>query len=119
MTGSCEVLVLVAGEKSATLCANSDGHTRLLRPMNRALPGNGSDEQLAGDARQAFACELMMALCRDTGAHAYDGVIIFAEAPMMEELRRIQTRAISRLMLAQIVGKPAQDSRFAGLGTVH
>lgn len=117
MKNSSEVLVLVADEKSATFCANSNGVTRKLRTIDRVAPNNDAPDQdlkAAAAARNRFACQLMMALGRDAGQHPYEGIIIFAEGPMMEELRRVQTSVVSRMLLAQIVGKPFQASDFPG-----
>ncbi len=114
MDKSSEVLVLVASEKNATILANHDGVTRQLRSVNRMVPGNDDCEDAQSRARHIFACELMMMLGADAARKNYDGVIIFAEAQMMEELRLVQTSAISRLLIAQIVGKPSEHSQFPG-----
>jgi hypothetical protein len=116
MTRSSEILVLIANDRNATLCANADGVTRFLRAIDCILP-MGSLFQHGEDmlrVRHNFACTLMMALCRSTVEHVYDGVVIFAEAPMMEELRRVQTKTISQLMIAQVVGKPSEAGSFPG-----
>jgi hypothetical protein len=112
MSGNSKVLVLVADEKCGTLCANSEGNTRLLRCIDRVTPSN--DSHTSQEARHIFACELMMALGRDAGLQDYDGVIIYAEEAMMEELRQVQTGVISRLLIAQIVGRPTPNSYFPG-----
>jgi hypothetical protein len=114
MEKSSEVLVLVAGENNATILANHDGVTRHLRSVNRMVPRNDNREDGESRARHIFACELMMMLGADASRKNYDGVIIFAEASMMEELRLVQTSAISRLLIAQIVGKPSEHCRFPG-----
>lgn len=122
MTNSSEVLVLVADEKRATFCANSHGVARKLRTIDRLTPQNDAadhDPQAAAAARNRFACQLMMALGLDAGQHPYEGIIIFAEGPMMEELRRVQTSVVSRMLLAQIVGKPFQASGFPGRSTAN
>lgn len=116
MKSANEILVLVADDRNATLCANTDGATRLLRSIECVLPAGGTAQDDEGGlrVRHNFACELMMALCRSTSEHVYDGVVIFAEAPMMDELRRVQTKAIAQLVIAQVVGKPSEASRFHG-----
>lgn len=131
MTSSTEILVLIANDRHATLCANTDGATRLLRSIECVLPVGSLCQDGEGmlRVRHNFACELMMALCRSTGDHMYDGVVIFAEGPMMDELRRVQTKAISQLMLAEVVGIPsgagpfpgcnAANAQLAYLGAVH
>lgn len=112
MQNSSKVLVLVANEKCGTLCANNEGVTRHLRSIDRIVPVNDADP--SPHARHIFACELMMALGRDASLQDYDGVIIYAEEPMMEELRRVRTSLISRLLIAQIVGRPTPTSHFPG-----
>jgi protein required for attachment to host cells len=116
MTGSSNILVLVADEKSATLCANTDGVSRLLRTMHNFPPVNDriGDGDFTSTDQHVFACELMMALCCDTGKYRYDGLVIFADAAMMQEIRRVQTRTISQLVIAHIVGKPAGATQFLG-----
>jgi hypothetical protein len=116
MPNCSEVLVLVANEKTATLCANSEGETRLLRAIDRT-PARDADPRTVSTAdRHAFACELMLAMGRDLRDHPYDGVIIFADTPMMAELRTVQTSQISRLLIAQIVGTPSAHCQFPGRG---
>lgn len=116
MTSFSEILVLIANDSNATLCANADGVTRFLRaidcvlPVGSLRPENGED---LDRVRHNFACTLMMALCRSAGERAYDGVVIFAEGPMMEELRRVQTKTIAKLMIAQVVGKQPDASTFS------
>jgi len=112
MSGNSNVLVLVADEKCGTLCANSEGNTRLLRCIDRVTPSN--DSHTLQESRHIFACELMMALGRDADLQNYDGVIIYAEEAMMEELRRVQTSQVSRLLMARIVGRPTPTSHFPG-----
>lgn len=119
MNTASEVLVLVANERNATLCVNSGGVSHLLRSVDRAAPTknireDATPEHASSSARHTYACELMMALGRSAKERDYDGVIIFAEAPMMEELRQVQTSAISRLLIAQIVGVPTGPCRFPG-----
>ncbi len=114
MQNSFGTLILVANEQSATLCANNDGVTRLLRSIDRVLPINDTQKNAnhanySPSGRHIYACELMMALGRGATEHDYDGVVIFAEAPMMEELRSVQTRKISRLLIAEIVGVPSEE----------
>ena len=121
MTNCSEILVLIANEKSATLCANADGVTRFLRSIDCVLPV-GSLSQDGVDllrVRHNFACTLMMALCRSIGDHAYDGVVIFAEAPMMEELHRVQTKTIAMLVIAQVVGKQSDASTVSDWETAN
>jgi hypothetical protein len=121
MASSSQVLVLVADEKSAKLYANKDGVTRLLRLMDRVSPVNdaGDEDHKSASALHVFACELMMALGRCLREQDCDGVVIFAEAPMMEELRLVQTGTVARRLLAQIVGKPTESSRFPGLSAAN
>jgi hypothetical protein len=121
MTSSSEILVLIANEKNATLCANTDGVTRLLRSIDRVLPANDArgDGENARSTQHMFACELMMALCRGMREHTYEGVVIFAEAPMMGELRRVQTSAVSRALIAEVVGKPSEISHFPGRSSAN
>jgi hypothetical protein len=116
MTRSLEILVLIANDRNATLCANMDGVTRFLRSIDCVLPARNplTETEDLLRVRHNFACTLMMALCRSTGEHAYDGVVIFAEGSMMEELRRVQTKTISQLIIAQVVGKPLDVSPFPG-----
>lgn len=112
MTDQGEILVLIADENKATLSASTGGVTQLLRSIERVLKDTSHIGEEAIDSRRRFACELMMALCRSVGERICDGVVIFAEAPMMDELREVQTSSISRLMVAHIVGKPSQASQF-------
>jgi protein required for attachment to host cells len=112
MEDTSKVLVLVANETRGTLCAASEGTTRLLRSIDRVIPSNDSNP--APQARHIFACELMMALGRDASLQQYDGVIIYADEAMMEELRRVQTSLVSRLVIAHIVGRPTPASHFPG-----
>jgi hypothetical protein len=110
MANYSEILVLIANGGNATLCANTDGVTRFLRAIDRVLPANDT-----GDAMHIFACELMMALCRGMDEHAYEGVVIFADALMMKQLRQVQTSTVSRALLAEVVGTPSQMSPVVGL----
>jgi hypothetical protein len=112
MQNCCKVLVLVANEKCGMFCVNGDGITQHLRSIDRVVPVNDADP--SPEARHIFACELMMALGRNAGLQHYDGVIIYAEELMMAELRRVQTRLISQLLIAQIVGRPTPTSHFPG-----
>lgn len=122
---SCyNVLVLVANENCATLSANSEGETRLLRSINRApLPQQmHSDSDLllvTTSARHLFASELMMALGRDLRDRPYDGVVIFADLGMMAELRTVATSEVSRLLIALIAGTPSAPGLLPGFGAAH
>jgi hypothetical protein len=93
---------LVADEKNATLSASTDGVTQVLRTINQVVPVKDGDL----GARHNFACQLMMALSRGIGEHTYDGVIIFAEAQMMGELRKVKTGLVSRAIIAEVVRAP-------------
>lgn len=121
MANSSQVIVLVADEKDATLSANNDGVTRVLRHMERVSPVNDTEEDCRAGAiaRHIFACQIMMALSRCAHEHDCEGVIIFAAAAMMEELRRVQTGTVTRLLLAQIVGKPTDACRFPGYSAAN
>jgi hypothetical protein len=121
MISSCEILVLIVDDQKATLCANSDGVTRLLRTIDRFLPANDAhrDAGNAFDAGTFFACRLTMALCRYMSERTYDGVVIFAQAPMMEELRKVQTSAISRVLIAEIIGMPSEFGHFPGCSATN
>jgi hypothetical protein len=111
MAGYSNVLVLVADEASAVLSANTDGFTRNLRTIDRTIPMAKGDLY----TRYDFACQLMMVLHRIIGENDYDGVLIFADAPMMEELRRVKTERVSRALIAEIVGKPGKANAFPAL----
>jgi hypothetical protein len=113
MSSDSKVLVLVANEKSATLCSNSNGVTRQLRAINRIAHTDGSFDASAS-ARHVYACELMMALSRNAREQDYDGVVIFADAAMMEELRGVQTNFISKMLIAEVVGAPSDPCVFPG-----
>ncbi|MDB5735876.1 MAG: hypothetical protein JWP16_1190 [Alphaproteobacteria bacterium] len=116
MTDRCEILVLVADDNNATISSNTNGESRLLRTFDRIQPRHreigGSEAAHAN--RHVFACELIMALGRSAGECSCDGVVIYADASMMDELRQVQTSVIARLIVAQIVGKPARHSQFPG-----
>lgn len=105
MTSSSEILVLIANEDNGTLCANTDGATKLLCSIDRVLPVNERDADDECSPRRIFACELMMALSCGIDERNYDGVVIFAEPSMMDELRQVRTSAVSRALIAEVVGK--------------
>jgi hypothetical protein len=121
MTGYSEILVLIANEKNATICANLDGVTRQLRTIEYFSPviDDHNDSKAALSNRYVFACELMMALGRSVRENVCEGVVIFAEAKMMEELRRVQTGTVTRLLLAQIVGLPSEYCGFADFSAAN
>ena len=115
MSNCSEILVLVADENHATLYANNDGVTRRLRQIERVSPMAVNADEFDGASSHVFACELMMALGRCVREQLYESVIIFAEAPMMEALREVQTGTVAKVLLAQIVGKITETCRFPGI----
>jgi protein required for attachment to host cells len=119
MGRSSEVLVLVADETSATLHANCNGSTRLLHAMDRNSKAQAREDDHARSATQRFADELMRLLNATALRKNCEGVIIFAEGAIMEELRRVQSGLVSRLLIAQIEGRPTQTSLFPGRSAGH
>jgi hypothetical protein len=121
MISSSEILVLIVNDRNARLCANSNGVTRLLRTIDRFLPANDVCHDIgnAFDTETFFACELTMALCRCMSEQTYEGVVIFAHGPMMEQLRQVQTSTISRVLLAEIVGTPCEAGYFPGRSAIN
>jgi len=121
MTGCFEILVLVANEKAAALYSNNDGASRLLRRIERVLPRNetGDDFNPGAIPSHMFACELMMVLGHCAYKQDCDGVMIFAEGSMMEDLRRVTTHTVAKLMLAQIVGKIIEPFRLPDAGAAN
>jgi hypothetical protein len=121
MADGSKILILIANKTNATLCSNVDGVTRYIRTIECVAPPDDMrrpDEE-AFDHQNVFVCELMMALRRTTDEHAYEGVVIFAEAPMMEDLRRVQTSDVARLIIARIVGVPSEWPQFSSTGAAN
>lgn len=108
MTLFSSVLVVFADETKAALCVNSDGVTRVLRTIYQVVPVKDGDRR----ARHNFACQVMMVLSRYLAESTYDGVMILAEAAMIEELHEVQTFEVSRALIAEIVGKPFEVYSF-------
>jgi hypothetical protein len=119
MSSISEILVLVAGDKKAALYASNDGVSRLLRQIDRASPMTAAGDELDADSGDIFACALTMALGLRVREQDCDGVIIFADAPMMGALHRARTRAVERLILAEIVGEIAETCCLPGFAAAH
>jgi hypothetical protein len=116
MPSSFSILVLVANEESATLSTNSEGKSHLLRSIDRApspqITRYDDPSLISASVRHRFACELMMVLGRALRDCPHDGVIIFADPSMMNELRIVETSVVSRLLIARIVGTQSAKSNF-------
>jgi hypothetical protein len=119
MQKSSEVLVLVANERNATLCSNKAGVTRLLRSIDCISPVTRTNDNLdparsLSTTRHVYACELMMVLGRYVSERQCEGVIIYADTAMTDEIRSVRTALISQLLIAQIVGTPSEQCHFPG-----
>jgi hypothetical protein len=88
----------MANEKDALLCVNRDGKSVPIRGYCSGMPEGAAIPAL----RRAFACSLMLELCRGAAAHAYSGLIIVATLAMLEELRPIMTSNVNRCLIAEI-----------------
>lgn len=124
MSQTSEILILAAHEKYALIFTLNDGVSRLLRSIEYVLPECKPEDHfnplhIPCSNQHLFACELMMALVCDVHKHPYEGVIIMADGAMMEELRSVQTSAISRLLITHIVREPSAHGAFTEQGAAN
>jgi hypothetical protein len=118
---SSSIWVLVANEHEAAICASRNGTSELLRSMKGETVPSRSDcgglDKMHDSSffKRAFAGDLMQALCRGAVERAYDGVIIVANASMLEQLRCIRPNLVATLLIAEIVGGPSENFGLTGL----
>jgi hypothetical protein len=118
---SSSIWVLVANEHEAAICASINGASELLRSMKGEAVPSQSDCVDPGKmhdssfSKRAFAGDLMQALCRGAVERAYDGVIIVANASMLEQLRCIRPNLVAKLLIAEIIGGPHENFGLTGL----
>jgi hypothetical protein len=97
-----ETLVLIASDRDAIMCSNSDGKSRIIgevasgyrRQLNPPMQG----KRAAGERPDslAFARDLMEFLKREISRRYYEDVVILANDAIREELRRVARDELPR-----------------------
>jgi hypothetical protein len=105
MTNS-PIWVIVANDNDATICASTDGSSRLLRVLARKNCAAAS----VGAARHDFARQIMSEMFDGAMRGSYAGVILIANQTLMGAIDRVTGPQIRKLLIAQIVEEPAGKS---------
>lgn len=89
--------ILVAGERRATIYANSAGETRVVRLLDR-VKGPG----IMHSSRHQFACQVAMVLARAARHYRPKGLAIIAGMSMAQHVLTVITPELRRLIMADV-----------------